>query len=175
MQVLRQVSPRPCLCKPKPLIWTICDYRAFAESSNLSKHLRTHTGVRPYACAEPGCGKSFARPDQLTRHSLVHKKRCPSWLDFFSNETPWHFKLYIAKRVFVAEFCKLTVTNPCILHSSWTNSLGGKISKQIIFAGSPCFLHNGRHSWHRLSAWGFPPSNNTSIHSDVAIWGPWGL
>ncbi|EJD07415.1 uncharacterized protein FOMMEDRAFT_137738 [Fomitiporia mediterranea MF3/22] len=51
-----------------------CD-RAFAESSNLSKHLRTHTGDRPYRCNEPGCGKAFARPDQLQRHGNVHSKK----------------------------------------------------------------------------------------------------
>lgn len=79
----------------KPFKCTYCD-RAFTESSNLSKHvsglsahtltpsvsdmsffpqLRTHTGVRPYPCTEPGCSKTFARPDQLARHMIVHKKR----------------------------------------------------------------------------------------------------
>ncbi|KAI0322812.1 hypothetical protein OF83DRAFT_1048653 [Amylostereum chailletii] len=57
----------------KPFKCTYCD-RAFSESSNLSKHLRTHTGVRPYSCSEPGCGKAFSRPDQLARHTTVHKK-----------------------------------------------------------------------------------------------------
>ncbi|KIK09005.1 hypothetical protein K443DRAFT_83877 [Laccaria amethystina LaAM-08-1] len=58
----------------KPFKCTYCE-RAFAESSNLSKHLRTHTGARPYTCAEPNCGKSFARPDQLSRHMGVHQKK----------------------------------------------------------------------------------------------------
>ncbi|KDQ13064.1 hypothetical protein BOTBODRAFT_112088 [Botryobasidium botryosum FD-172 SS1] len=58
----------------KPFKCTYCD-RAFSETSNLSKHLRTHTGVRPYLCKEPGCGKRFARPDQLNRHlnSKTHR------------------------------------------------------------------------------------------------------
>ncbi|KAF5388681.1 hypothetical protein D9757_004754 [Collybiopsis confluens] len=58
----------------KPFKCTFCD-RAFAESSNLSKHLRTHTGDRPYVCLEPECNKTFARPDQLNRHSKVHQKK----------------------------------------------------------------------------------------------------
>lgn len=58
----------------KPFKCTHCE-RAFSESSNLSKHLRTHTGVRPYVCDEPGCGKTFARPDQFSRHQRVHLKR----------------------------------------------------------------------------------------------------
>ncbi|KAG8699492.1 zinc-finger protein [Ceratobasidium sp. 395] len=58
----------------KPFKCKYCD-RAFAESSNLSKHLRTHTGIRPYACTEPGCDKRFSRPDQVTRHMSVHRKK----------------------------------------------------------------------------------------------------
>ena len=42
-----------------------------------AKQLRTHTGARPYSCNEPGCNKSFARPDQLARHMNVHKKKAP--------------------------------------------------------------------------------------------------
>ncbi|RXW22145.1 hypothetical protein EST38_g3724 [Candolleomyces aberdarensis] len=57
----------------KPFKCIYCE-RAFTESSNLSKHLRTHTGARPYSCTEPGCGKSFARPDQLNRHLGIHRK-----------------------------------------------------------------------------------------------------
>lgn len=30
------------------------------------------TGERPFACAFPGCGKRFPRPDQLKRHMGVH-------------------------------------------------------------------------------------------------------
>lgn len=60
---------RPFLC-PHPG----CN-AAFAESSNLSKHIRTHGSERRYVCPEPGCGKAFGRSDQLKRHGRVHERR----------------------------------------------------------------------------------------------------
>ncbi|GAA5828142.1 hypothetical protein JCM3770_006339, partial [Rhodotorula araucariae] len=48
---------------------------AFAESSNLSKHIRTHGAERRYVCPAPGCGKAFGRSDQLKRHGRVHARR----------------------------------------------------------------------------------------------------
>lgn len=47
----------------------------FSESSNLSKHRRTHEEKQSHECTFPGCGKSFCRLDQLRRHRLVHRKK----------------------------------------------------------------------------------------------------
>lgn len=48
---------------------------SFAESSNLSKHVRTHRGDKSYVCSEPGCGRAFARSDQLARHGKIHTRQ----------------------------------------------------------------------------------------------------
>jgi hypothetical protein len=57
----------------EPFRCDICG-RGFKEASNLTKHRRTHTGEKPFACAHPGCGKRFARTDQLQRHMKIHDK-----------------------------------------------------------------------------------------------------
>ncbi|XP_044088858.1 zinc finger protein 771-like [Neovison vison] len=49
--------------------------RAFGGSSCLARHRRTHTGERPYACAD--CGTRFAQSSALAKHRRVHTGEKP--------------------------------------------------------------------------------------------------
>ncbi|ESO06358.1 hypothetical protein HELRODRAFT_135646, partial [Helobdella robusta] len=55
----------------KPFQCQVCQ-RSFSRSDHLTTHTRTHTGERPYGCDL--CERRFSRSDEKTRHMKVHLK-----------------------------------------------------------------------------------------------------
>ncbi|KAE8982293.1 hypothetical protein PR003_g24610 [Phytophthora rubi] len=53
-----------------------CDYQGCAQrfntSGNLSRHKRIHSGERPYPCCFETCGKRFNTSTKLKRHMRIH-------------------------------------------------------------------------------------------------------
>ncbi|KAM3868909.1 early growth response protein 1-A-like [Diretmus argenteus] len=56
----------------KPFQCRIC-MRSFSRSDHLTTHIRTHTGEKPFACAD--CGRKFARSDERKRHAKIHLRQ----------------------------------------------------------------------------------------------------
>jgi len=55
----------------KPFKCLICQ-RSFSRSDHLNTHTRTHTGEKPFPCST--CDRRFARSDERRRHMKVHVK-----------------------------------------------------------------------------------------------------
>ncbi|KAL4659784.1 early growth response protein 1-like [Arapaima gigas] len=56
----------------KPFQCRIC-MRNFSRSDHLTTHIRTHTGEKPFACDV--CGRKFARSDERKRHTKIHMRQ----------------------------------------------------------------------------------------------------
>jgi len=56
----------------KPFHCLICK-RNFSRSDHLTTHIRTHTGEKPYGCDV--CGRRFARSDERRRHLKIHQRK----------------------------------------------------------------------------------------------------
>lgn len=46
--------------------------RTFHKGGHLRRHIRSHTGLKPYACKN--CNRSFSRQDSLIRHEKLHTR-----------------------------------------------------------------------------------------------------
>ncbi|XP_023197490.1 early growth response protein 1-like [Xiphophorus maculatus] len=69
----------------KPFQCRIC-MRNFSRSDHLTTHIRTHTGEKPFACAE--CGRKFARSDERKRHAKIHQRQRDRRADCSAAATP---------------------------------------------------------------------------------------
>ncbi len=59
----------------RPFSCPVCP-RTFNKSNNLKRHMRKHTGEKPFSC--PVCGKDLTRSDNLKKHAKTHTAKKPS-------------------------------------------------------------------------------------------------
>lgn len=64
--------------------WKNCSRNGlpFKAKYKLVNHIRVHTGEKPFPCPFPGCGKYFARSENLKIHKRTHTGEKPFVCDF---------------------------------------------------------------------------------------------
>lgn len=107
--------------------WKDCSRNGlpFKAKYKLINHIRVHTGEKPFNCSHPGCGKSFARAENLKIHVRTHTGERPFACEFkgcdkrFANSSDRrkHIHVHTLEKPYRCKFtgCDKSYTHPSSL------------------------------------------------------------
>uniref|UniRef100_A0A1A7XF37 Zinc finger and BTB domain containing 40 n=1 Tax=Iconisemion striatum TaxID=60296 RepID=A0A1A7XF37_9TELE len=111
----------------------VCQYckAVFAQSIELTRHVRTHTGDRPYVCRD--CGKGYSQASGLTTHlqtfhNLSQSHDCTKCCLSFSTleEHQQHIQRFHPKEFHKCSTCNKVLPSAALLDKHKTKHIGSK-------------------------------------------------
>ena len=105
--------------------WQDCQRNGqpFKAKYKLVNHIRVHTGERPFPCMVPGCGKLFARSENLKIHKRTHTGEKPFMCEYLgcgrrfanSSDRKKHSHVHTSDKPYI---CKVDGCNKSYTHPS---------------------------------------------------------
>ena len=130
------------VCKPKSQTIRkqhVCSYDSCSYTTNnyahLTKHIRTHTGHRPFKCEHIGCHKAFKQKSNLKTHQRIHSGarpfECKECGNRFTQRSSLvqHERIHSGIKPFVCNICNKAFKRKDHLHSHFRVHTGEKKHK----------------------------------------------